>query len=296
MRSGLRTVASALLIIAGALLVVMWAVAGVAVRAVDDGTAVHGMAQQALSDPEISEAIADDAAEASVQALRDRGVDLDRLGLESALRGLVEQAVQTEAFRSLLLDQVDTTRDQVADQLTAALDTPQPLVLTIDVSDWVNAQIESIPVIGAAVPDIRVPGVEVEVLDRETFAEVRGAYAVVSWLATWGVWCGAALIVIGMFVTHRFRWFLAKAGLAIAVIAGAAWVAVRLWGLDALALVWPFPDGSVATLVAEVVTDAATPAIEARLTTVAVWAAIAALVLFLVGVLTMPRAKPAPGR
>ena len=76
----LRTLASAVLILAGATLIALWAVGGVVVRAVEDGSAVHGIAATALDDPLIRAAMAEETTAQAVEALADAGLDLEVLG------------------------------------------------------------------------------------------------------------------------------------------------------------------------------------------------------------------------
>lgn len=289
MKDGLRTLWSALLILVGGLLIVLWAVSGVAVTAVEDGTAAYGIAEQALDNPAVIEELGEQAADSAVAALDARGVDLDRFGLELALRLAIEQAVASDAFRDALLVQVASVQEQVAVALTDALRTPGPLTVEIDVSGYVNAAVDGIPVVGASVPDVALTPLEIEAVDQQTFETVRTSYAVISWLAVWGVWCGIALIVVGMFVTRRLRWFLAKTGLAVAAFAGGGWLVLHLWGVDALARSVPGQGGAVGELLTRILTEEAVPLVESRLAAVAIWAAVAALVMFLVGVLTLPR-------
>lgn len=288
-----RTLVSALFILAAASLFSLWAVSAVTVRALEDGTAVHGIAEEALADPEVVAAIGDALADAAVASLKQRGIDPARLGLEDALRELISDAVATEEFSASLLDQVDASYAQLSQQLTASLAAPAPLTLAIDVSGYVNTLIDSIPVVGVQVPDIQIDPIEVQALDAETFQDVRTAYTLLSWAQDWALWVGIGVVVVGMFITLRLRWFLTKVGAATAAIAGALFAALHFWGVESVvALVPGGKDGSVGRLVLEVATEATVPAVELRLLEVAAWALIIGLIFFLIGVLSYPRPKP----
>ncbi|MDN4486891.1 hypothetical protein QQX10_01785 [Demequina sp. SYSU T00039] len=288
-----RTVVSALIILVAASLFSAWAVSAVAVRAIEDGTAVHGIAEDALDDPEVVAALGDAVADSAVAGLQARGIDPARLGLEDALRTLITDAVDSDTFKESLLEQVDAAHEQLAAQLGSTLTTPAPLTLEIDVSGYVNAQIDTIPLVGVQIPDIQVDPIEVEALDAETFDDVRSAYQWLRIAQDWALWTGIGVVVVGMFVTLRLRWFLPKVGAATAAIAGALFVGTHFWGVEAVVALLPGgKDGSIGRLILEVVTEAAVPAVELRLLELAAWALIIGLVFFLIGVLTYPRPKP----
>lgn len=287
-----NTVISAILILMGAASIALWAVSTVAVSAVEDGTAVHGIAVRALDDPEIVAALGETLADGAVDALAERGIDPSRLGLERALRTLIENEVATDEFRDALLEQIDAGHEQFATQLTQVLGEPAPLVLEVDPSAYVNTRIASIPVVGAGIPPITMPPLPVEVLDAQTFEDVRSVYSLMELASPWALWLGIAFIVIGMFVTLRFRWFLAKTGLAIGAVTGGLWLILRLWGVDGIVRVLPGRSGgSLGTLLTRVMTEETVPALESRLLVVAAAALILALAFFMIGILTMPRGK-----
>lgn len=288
-----RTAVSALIILVAASLFSLWAVSAVAVRALEDGTAVHGIAEEALDDPDVVSALGDAVADSAIDGLRARGIDPSRLGLEDALRGLIGDAVATDTFKDSLLDQVDAAHEQLDQQLRSTLTTPAPLTLDIDVSGYINALIDTIPLVGVQIPDIQVDPIAVQALDAQTFDEVRTAYQWLRIAQDWALWVGLGLVVIGMFVTGRLRWFLPKVGAATAAIAGLLFVGLHFWGVETVvALVPGGKDGSIGRLVLEVVTEAAVPAVELRLLELAAWSLIIGLVFFLIGVLTYPRPKP----
>ncbi len=285
----LRTIASAVLILLGASLIALWAVSVVAVRAVEDGTALHGMAERALDDPRVVVALGETLGDGAVDALEERGIDTSTLGLDDALRALVGGAVGTDEFRQALLAQIDDARAQFAAQLTDALRDPRPLVLLVDATDYLNERIDSIPLVGSSVPDVTVPPVPVEVLDADTFETVRSVYSVMEWAKTWALWAGIALIVVGMVVTQRLRWFLAKTALAVGAIAGGLWAAMQVWGVDGIVAALPGGrDGGVGTLITRVMTEETVPLVQDRLLAVAFWALGIAAVAFAIAVLVRP--------
>lgn len=292
-----RSLVSALIIVVGASLIASWAVAGVVVRAVEDGTAVTGIVERSLEDPAVVEALGDSVTQAALGALDKRGIDLERLRLDELFGNLVTEAVDSDVFATAVLLVVEASHEQLSEQLTASLASPAPLVIEVDLSTWVNTQIDGIPVVGAVVPDVQVPSVTFTVLDAATFQEVRSAYDLVEFFAVWALWIGIAVVVIGMFVTGRLRWFLTKLGGVLGAIAGGLYLLLHYGGLESLAAVLLGGSNStLAHLVTGVVTEAAVPALELRLLTVAAWSLIGGLIFFLIGVLTMPRPRSAMRR
>ena len=290
----IRTLVSALIVLVAASLFSLWAVSAVAVRALEDGTAIHGIAEEALADPEAVAALGEAVADDTLASLERRGIDTERLGLELALRTLISQAVASDVFHDALLDQVDASHEQFARQLSEVLTTPAPLTLAIDVSDYLNGLIDTIPVIGIQVPSIQLDPIEVEALDAATFDEVKGAYQVLTIAQDWALWVAFGTVVVGMFVTGRLRWFIAKVGAATAAIAGGLYLALHFWGVDSvIALIPGGSEGAVSRLVTEVLTEAAVPDVELRLLELSAWALIIGLAFFLIGILTMPRQRPA---
>ncbi|SEI91429.1 hypothetical protein [Demequina mangrovi] len=291
--SGLRTAASAALILLGAMLIVAWAVAGVVVSTVEDGTAVHGIAVRALESDAVLDGIADAASDSALEAMAEAGFDAERWGLDTAVRAVIADAARADEFRGAVLDQIDAVHAQASDEITAEDRPSGPLRLEIDVSGYVNAQIDAIPVVGEQVPDLVVEPIPVRVLGAEAFERVRTGYGYAELAQRWALWAGLACIVLGFVVTHRTRWFGAKAGLAVGAIAGGLWLVLTWWGLDGILRLLPGgSDGDAAEALLRIVTEDGIDALASRLGTLALIAFAVAAVLLAVALLTRPRPRP----
>ncbi|WP_156155826.1 hypothetical protein [Demequina phytophila] len=287
----LRTVLSALLILVGASLIAAWAVSGVVVRAVEDGTAVHAIAERALEDQAIVDAIGTAIADATLDALAEAGYDLGFLGLDDVVRGAIENAARSDDFADALLAQVDDARAQFSSHVTEEERAPAPLVIEVDPSQYVNARIDDIPVVGERAPDVALQPVPVEVMSASDFEDVRTGYRAVETAAQWALWAGLAAIALGLVVTHRTRWFMVKAGAAVAVVAGGLWLVLRWWGVDAIVATLPGgADGSAGTAFARIVTEDTVAALSERLGVIAAVGFAVAAVFLVVALLTRPRA------
>lgn len=288
--SALRTVASAILIVLGALLIALWAVSGIVTRAVEDGTAVRGIAERAFEDPAIVAAVGRTMGDGAVDGLAERGVDLEAVGLDDALRTLLARVAESDAFRRAVIDQIDDVYDQISSQLTAALREPAPLVVGIDPSSYVNDQVDAIPLVGESLPELALADVPVELMDEPTFTRARTAYQVAEAADPWALWIGLALLAAGILVSHRRRWFVAKTALALAVVTGGLWLLLQMRGLaGTVALLPGGADGDLGTLLLRVVTEEAEPELRSRLLTVALWSLVGAVLFAAAGALTRPR-------
>ncbi|WP_062303719.1 hypothetical protein [Demequina subtropica] len=287
----LRTVASAVLILLGASLIASWAVGGVLVRTVEDGTAVHGIAERALATDAIVDAAADAMADGALDAIAEAGVDLERLGLDAAVRAAIEGAARSDDFRDAVLDQIDAAHAQFAAEATAEDRAPAPLLIDIDASGYVNARIDDVPGIGSRVPDLALEPVPVRVLSATAFERVRTGYRYAELAQRWGLWAGIACIVLGLVVTHRTRWFLAKAGLAVGAVAGGLWLVLTWWGVEGIARALPGgQDGAAGEALLRIVTAEGVDALAGRLGVVAL-VGLAVGAVALAGALLMGRRR-----
>ncbi|MDN4474681.1 hypothetical protein QQX09_02305 [Demequina sp. SYSU T00192] len=290
--SALRTVLSALLIIVGGSLIALWAVSGVVVKAVEDGTAVQAIAARALDNDVIVDAVGDAIADGALDALADAGLDLSLLGLDDVVRDAIAGAARTRDFREAVLAQVDDAHGQLSAELTEEDRAPGPLVIDVDASAYVNGQIDRIPVVGERAPEVSLAPVPVEVMDADTFDDVRTGYRLMELAQRWALWAGLALIVLGLFVTHRLRWFMAKAGLAVGAIAGGLWLALRWWGVDGIAAVLPGgADGTAGSALVRIVSEDTVAMLEDRLSVIALIGFAVAAVFLVVALVTRPRVR-----
>ena len=282
----LRTLLSALCVLGGAVLIASWAVSSVVVDAVEDGTALRGITERALDSSAVRAVIAERMTDQAIAGLADAGIDANGALVRSALESSIEAAVGTEAFRESVQNEVEGAHGQVAEQLTDSLREPAPLVLQVDVSDTINDRIDEVPGVGGAIPDVAVTPVSVEVLDADTFETARDTYRQVEWAAQWGLWAGLALLVVGILVSYRRRWFLAKVLFALGVISLLFGGAIALLGPDTIVTFIPGgSEGSLATVWRDILTEEAAPLVMERSLWVAGLSFVAALVALLLGVL-----------
>ncbi|WP_152650254.1 hypothetical protein [Demequina aestuarii] len=282
--SALRTLISAICIVAGALLIAWWAIASVIIDQIEDGEAVRGITERALESPAVTAALSAELSARTQEALAAQGVDVGGIGLDHELDAAIARAVGTEAFRATVLDQVEEAHGQVTDQLTDSLRTPAPLTVSVDLSDAVNARVDELGGAAAGVADVTVPPVTIEALDTAQFEQARTAYERTSWAQQWGLWSGLALLVFGLLMSHRRQWFLAKVLTVLGLLCVAFGGVVALLGPDTITTFMPGGvDGSLSTMWREVLTDEATPIVVERSLWIGGIALVAALVATLLG-------------
>lgn len=216
---GLRTFISAISILAGAALVVAWCGAWLLLTAVDDGVVARTMARTALSSPTVTDRIGDEIASRTTDSLATVGVDLSIIGAEGALRTAIVKWTRSEEFRQIVLDQVDGASEQLREEL-ARRDRPQgPFDVSIDVSEAVNRQLDDVPFVGSEIPDVALAPVQVEVVSADTFAKARSAYLRLEFAKRYFLWIGAAGVVVGLTVSTRRRYVIAKFLIAVGAMA-----------------------------------------------------------------------------
>ncbi|MFW7415764.1 hypothetical protein [Demequina sp. SO4-18] len=265
--TAMRTLVSAICILVGSFMIAWWAIASVIMGQIDDGTAVRGMTERALESPDVMASLSSDLSGRAQTQLAEQGLNLSALGLDDELEEAISRAVETEAFRAMVLDQVDDAHAQVTEQLTDSLRQPAPLVITVNASDSLNARIDELGGLGGAVPDIAVPPVDIEVLDTAQFEQARTAYERTVWAQQWGLWVGVGLLALGILVSQRRRWFIAKALTVLGLLCVAFGGAIALIGPETITTFMPGgTDGSLSTMWREVLTvDAATIVMERSL-------------------------------
>ncbi|WP_203657183.1 hypothetical protein [Demequina activiva] len=280
----LRTVVSALCVLAGAFLIASWAVSSVVVTSVEDGTALRGITERALESPAVRSLVAERMTDRAVAAFADAGVDANGPVVRTALESGIAAAVGTEAFKTSVLSEVEAAHGQFSEQLTDSLREPAPLVLDVDVSDTINARLDEIPVVGEAIPDVSVSTVSVEVLSAGTFEVTRDTYRQIEWAAQWGLWAGIALLLVGILVSQRRRWFVAKLLLALGLICLLFGGAIALLGPDTIITFIPGgTDGPLSTIWRDIITEETAPLVMERSLWVAGFAFAGALVAMLLG-------------
>jgi len=275
---GLRTFASALCIIVGAALLAAWVAAMAALTAIEDSTVIEDAAARVIQSDSAQLALVTQGSDAVITALADQGVNTDIPGLKAAVRTIVESIVSSDEFTAAVNAQVKSVREQVVANLNG--DNTGPIVVTLDFTDEVNKRVEQIPIIGPSIPDLTVPGVDVQVIDAETADSVRSAWDALHWIADWCGWLALAVLALGMLVSHRRRWYLAKAALAIAVLSGIGWAIVKFVQPSTIES-WIPGEGVADQIIVEIFRDDAAAAVAKNLGIVALGAAIVAVVLFI---------------
>lgn len=269
--SGLRTLLSALCIVVGALLGAAWLAATALVGTVEDGGAAGQVSQFVADDPQVLDAAADAGTERVVEALRGAGVDFP--GLDAIVAQVVSAAVHSEAFTNAVRAQAESAGEQLVSGVTSG---SGPLVVMVDISEPVNDGLGAIPLVGPRLPHITIPPIPVQVASEDQAQGARDAYDRVEWVANWAGWLALTLIAAGLLISHRRRWYLAKAALAVGVACGLGW-ALATFG-DPGELVAALPGGLAGTAPGEVVTMLADHASES-VASVLGFAAIGAMII-----------------
>ncbi|WP_062202068.1 hypothetical protein [Demequina salsinemoris] len=274
----LRTVLSALCILAGAVSILGWAVGGIAVDAVEDGTAVVGFTERAVSAEPVQEALAGTVTDEVLGWLEEQGVSFASSDLEDTLDSLFESLVGSDLFQDLVVAQAEDSRRQIAEALTDESREAAPLVLEVEVDSLLADQLT--PVVGSLASRIDIAPVEIVVMDADTFEHARTAYKILAFLAQYGLWLGIGLVVAGLLVSPRRAWFLPKLLLAVGVMSLLAWGALTFMGVDAVvALVPGGDDGALTALVSGVLSEDSLPTLEQRTLWVGLGALAGAVVL-----------------
>ena len=274
----LRTLASALCIVLGALLIATWAASTSALNAIENSTVIEDATARAITTDVAQEALVEHGTTAVLAALDGAGVNTGVIGFKALVSALVDGVVSSEAFVNVVHAQSKSVREQMVVALNAGGE--GPISVTIDFSDQVNDKLGEIPVIGGALPTIALPGVEVQVMDAQTADTARTTWTWMNVAAHWFGWLGLAFLVVGIAVSYRKRWFLAKVSLAVGVMSGLIWLVVTY--LDPQSIANLLPGGGVADAIIVEVVGEATGSIATVMGWLALGAMMVSLVLFVV--------------
>ncbi|NYI41177.1 hypothetical protein [Demequina lutea] len=257
----LRTFVSAIAILAGAALVVAWCGAWLLLSAVDDGVVARTMVQTALATPAVTARIGDDLMSRTTESLSGLGIDLTAIGADGAVRTALVKWTQSDDFKQTVLDQVDAAREKLHEEL-ASRDRPQgPFTVSINVSATVNKRLGEIPVVGSQIPNVAVAPVQVELVSADSFNKARTAYSRLEFAKRYFLWIGGALIVVGLLVSTRRRYVIAKFLIAVGAMALGLVVIVTVATPERLASGLPGGDqGTWGQLAIQAFSDAALPA------------------------------------
>lgn len=256
----LRTFISAIAILAGAAFVVAWCGAWLLLTAVDDGAVARTMARTALSTPAVTERVGDEIASRTIESLAGAGVDVTVIGADDAVRSALVEWTRSEEFKQAVLDQVDSVRSQVSEEL-ASQDRPQgPFIVSLDVSDSVNKRLTDVPSIGSQIPNVDVAPIQVEVVSADNFTKARTAYSRAEFAKEYLLWVGAACVAFALAVSTRRRYVIAKFLIAVGAMALVLVAILTFATPELLARVLPGGDqGTWGRLAIESFNDAALP-------------------------------------
>jgi hypothetical protein len=279
---------SAIAILVGATLVVLWLVSWVAIRAVEDGSATESIVVVALKNPAVIGKIGVEVKDNALAALAGRGIDLDVWGVGDAAAESITDLVGTAEFRDSVLGQLQAAREELHDELTAPDRALAPFDIQIDTSDLVNDRIDGVTGATIDVPNVSVAPVRIEVVSADTFEKARTGYARMEFAKRFFLWAGLALIALGMMVSTRKRWVIAKFLAAVGVFSLGAYVALVWIGPDRMAGWIPGgADGGWATVFGDVIAKEALPTVTGNLLLASgvalVGAAVAALLGYVAG-------------
>lgn len=247
-----RTAASAVSILVGAALLVAWLFSFLVVRSVEDGKAAHAVAKAALHSPEVVDRIVIAVDSALASSLRDAGVDVSATGLSGSVHALVERLAVDPSFEQMVLDQVDAASEDLHAQLTDPDRASAPYVIVIDVSDRVNDELDTLPQVGASLPTVPLPPVNVEVLSAHSFDQARDVYGRLDTAKRVFLWLGLAFVALGLAVSTRRRYVVGKFLLAVGAMSLLVGLLLAVADPDSLATRLPGgSDGTLGTVVSE---------------------------------------------
>lgn len=206
----LRTIASAISILAGAALLVGWLAAFLITRAVEDGTVSEAAVKATLNNPVVMQQVVTQVDDQAVSALGTAGVDVETLGLADALHGLIDRLAYDDRFIDALAGQINDAVDQLHAELTDPARLPAPFVVSVDASESVNSQIDQLPAVGESLPAVTLPPLEVELISADRFEQARDGYAQLEYARANFWWAGLACLVLGLIVSPRRRYVVAK--------------------------------------------------------------------------------------
>jgi len=271
-----RTLASALCIVLGAVLIATWAASISALDAIENGTVIEDVTARAITTKPAQDALVDKGSQLVLDALDEKGFNTDIPGVQGITEGIIEGIVSSDAFVNTVHAQTKSLREQVVAALNA--DTAGAITVSVDFSDQINALLEQIPVIGPSIPTIAVPGIPLEVMDAPTAETARTTWTWLHFAQDWFGWLGLLSLAAGIVISYRKRWFLAKVALAVGVISGLIWLIMT--ALEPQTIADRLPGGGVADAIIVEMVHHVKGNVATAMGYVALGAMIVALVLF----------------
>jgi hypothetical protein len=274
----LRIVGAAFLILLGAMLIVAWSMAGRTVSAIESGEAASNLTEKLLEDPDFAQAAAARATDQLVEKTDGRFVQRLIIAFQPEIQTAIERVLTSDQVNKLVTGSVSKFEEHLTSELTEPNRPSAPFVVSIDLSDRVNARLDQIPVVGPFIPTVTIPPLEKEVIDAKTFDQVRQVYGALKFVAGWGLLFGLILIVGGYFVAPRTRWYWPQAALGAGFVVFAVSVIVRRAVPAAIASSVPGgKEGGAGTFLSDFVSTNTTGPIATSLALIALWALLLAL-------------------
>jgi len=280
---GFRTFVSAVVILVGAALVVMWGGSWIALKAIDDGTVAHAAVSSALSTPAVTATIADAIEMRASASLAGQGIDVEAAGVGQQVSDAFGALATSPEFKSEVLAQVDAAQSRLQEELSRDDRAEGPFVVSVDITASVSERLEGVLVMGPATSEMTVEPVEVEVISAPVFEKARTAYSRLEYARGHFLWAGLAFIALGVAVSTRRRFVIPKFLIAVGALTWA--VAAVLMFASSARLTSLLPGGEEGTwgdLLAQSLADDALPGIRRTLAFVGLIALIAGGVMMLV--------------
>lgn len=238
-----RTILSAFLVLLGVMLVITWAFAVKSVEAVENGQAAANVTGKALSSPAVVDLVAREIEEQVIASVEDQ-VDNELVALivsfaSKPIHGAVEAFLNSNTISDVAQRGAEQAQTRFMTAVTAADRPYGPLTLTVDISPRINDRLDKVPVVGSSIPEVIVPSLSVDVVPADTFKDVRSAYRVLTWAATWFAWLGLVVIAVGVLASPRRRWFVSRAMLLAAVVVLGIGLTVGAVGASRIANLMP---------------------------------------------------------
>lgn len=272
----LRTLASALCIVIGAVLIATWASSMAALNAIENGTVIEDVTARAITTERAQEALVDKGTALVLETLEEQGFNTDIPGIQGITEGVLAKIVSSDAFVNTVHAQTKSVREQ----MVAALNSGEEgaISVTLDFSDQINALLQQIPVIGDSLPTLAVPGIPLEAMDAETAQTARSTWNWLHVAEDWFGWLGLLSLAAGIAISYRKRWFFAKVALAVGVISGLIWLVMT--ALEPQTIAERLPGGGVADAIIVEMVHHVQGTVATAMGYVALGAMIGALVLF----------------
>lgn len=283
-----RTALSTVLVLFGVVALAAWLACTMVLRAIEDGPGFASAAGEMVSSPVLRNEVASRASDQALRKIAASGVDIEGLGLDRVIRGLMSAAVASPAFREGWAKAAADAHDEILAQLKEPNRKSAPVDIDVDVVALIGGTDSSVTsIIQGALGDRTVAVVPVQVASAQQFNDWRTGYRVATFGRSWFAIGGGALLLVGLLLSPRRRWFLPTVLLLLGVCAGALVV-----GLRALAAQAAQQSGDSATLVLDVVNRVGLMDLVPTVTTVAWAAAGGAVVLSIVLLASGGRRSP----